>query len=201
VGKEVIMSTPLTDKHIVWLDIETTGLDPVDHDIIEFAGVREGPEDKLHLYIWPDRPENAAAEALEVNGFTSEEWERRGALSMGKALPQITRFLADSILAGQNVSFDEGFIKQTMKRYNNRDKIGYHKLDVATLAIVHLRPLGLKKIRLHHVCDVLGISNEGEHTAMADVKRARAVYRALLDPSDALKDMWAFRIAELQAEG
>jgi DNA polymerase III epsilon subunit-like protein len=195
------MSTPLTEKHLAWLDVETTGLDPVDNDIIEFAGVREDTGQALHLYIWPDRPENAHPQALQVNGYSIEAWEQRKAVSMGKALPQITSFLADSILAGQNVSFDEGFIKQTMKRYGNTDKIGYHKLDIVTLAIVHLRLLGLKKVRLHHVCNVLGISNEGEHTAVADVRRARAAYRALLDPSEDLKKAWAFRIAGLQDEG
>jgi len=189
------MPTPLTEKHVVWLDTETTGLDPNDHDIIEFAALREGTEEWLHLYIWPDRPENAHPQALEVNGYSIEEWERRGAISMEEALPQITRFLRNCILAGQNVSFDEAFVRATMKRYGNKDRIGYHKLDIVTLAIVHLRPLGLKAVRLHNVCKVLGISNEGEHTAKADVRRARAVYRALLDPSDDLREAWRFRMA------
>jgi DNA polymerase-3 subunit epsilon len=188
------MSTPITERHIVWLDIETTGLDANDHDIIEFAALRDDTEKSLHFHIWPERMENATPEALEMTGYSLDAWEKHGAIPMAEALPQITAFLEDAILAGQNVSFDENFLKTTAKRYEFSHRMGYHKLDIVTLAIIHLRPLGLPSVSLHHVCNVLGISNEGEHSAMADVQRARAVYRTLVDPSDDLKQVWSFRI-------
>jgi len=194
------MSLPVCDRPICWIDVETTGLDPQDHDIIEFAGIREDTGRTLHMKIWPERPENAHPQALEVTGYSIDAWEEAGAVSMADAIPQIATFLHDTILGGQNVSFDENFIKAAIKTYEVETRIGYHKLDTVTLALVHLRPLGIRSVSLHTVCQVLGISNRGEHTAMADVRRARAVYRSLLDPSPPMLEFWRRRIADLNAQ-
>jgi DNA polymerase-3 subunit epsilon len=179
---------------MVWLDTETTGLNPDKNDIIEFAGLREDTLETLHLKVYPERPENAHPRALEVNGYTREKWDEAGAIEMASAIPQIAKFLEGAILAGQNVSFDENFIKATMRRHDVETRIGYHKLDVATLALIRLRPLGAKSVSLGYVCDVLGISNEGAHTALADVHRARLAYYTLLDPPGGEADIWRERI-------
>jgi DNA polymerase III epsilon subunit-like protein len=194
------MPTPICDKPLTWIDTETTGLSADKNDIIEFYGVNEGTGAELHLYIHPERPENAHPKALEVNGYTEEAWKANGAIQMTEALPQISAFLVDVILAGQNVSFDERFIKATMGRHGDETRIGYHKLDTVSLSIATLRPLGIRSVSLHNVCKVLGVTNEGEHTAKADVRRTRAVYRALLSPSRRMLDYWQVRIAELNAE-
>lgn len=191
------MHRPVCERPLVWIDTETTGLDPQNNDIIEFAGLRETDGKTLQFKVFPERPENAHPRALEVNGYTREAWEEAGAIEMTEAIGQIVEFLKNAVLCGQNVSFDENFIKATMKRHGVDERIGYHKLDTATLALVHLRPLGAWSVSLGYICDVLGISNEGAHTAMADVKRARAVYRALINPTEAQLSFWKKRIEDM----
>jgi DNA polymerase III epsilon subunit-like protein len=44
----------------------------------------------------------------------------------------------------------------------------------------------IRSVSLGKVCDHLGISNAGEHTAMADVERAIAVYERLVGWRDFL---------------
>lgn len=187
------------DRPIVWLDTETTGLDPLENDIIEFAAVRDDTGESLEMKIWPDRPENANPRALEINGYSVEAWEEAGAVTMEEAAPKIAAFLHNVILGGQNVSFDEDFIKAALKTHKVETRIGYHKLDTVTLALVHIRPLGIRSVSLHTICNVLGISNEGEHTAMADVLRTQAVYQALRNPSKKDIDAWTRRISGINA--
>lgn len=195
------MPSPLSDRPLIWIDTETTGLDPTQHDIIEFAGIRDDTDETLHLKIWPERPENAHPKALAVNGYTPEAWEAAGAVKMKDAIGKIGAFLQDSVLGGQNVGFDEGFLREAFRTHKVPNRIGYHKLDTVTMALVHLRPLGIPSVSLHTICEVLGISNDGEHTALADVRRTRAVYRALINPSEKALAYWKERIEAMRAKG
>lgn len=194
------MGIPVCDRQVVWVDLETTGLDPNCHEITQFGGINDFTGEQLELYVWPDHLERASEKALEITGFSEEAWRKAGAISGAEAIQKIVDFLGCSILAGQNVSFDEAFIKATMLRYQVKKRIGYHKLDVATLALIHLRPLGIRSVSLNTICDVLGISNEGEHTALVDAKRARDVYRTLVNPNHRMLDYWSQRISDMNAK-
>jgi len=194
------MAKSLSERSLVWIDTETTGLSPMKNDVIEFAALRDDTEETLVLKINPDRPENAHPKALAVNGYTPEKWAEAGAIPMAEALPKIVAFLGDGILAGQNVMFDVTFLKVTCERYNQEARFGYHLLDTVTLALTHLRPLGIKSVSLGVVCEVLGVTNENAHTALADVQRARAVYQLLSNPTDAQKAEWKAKIEALNAK-
>jgi len=190
----------LQERPLVWIDVETTGLDETEHEIIEFAALNEETGEVLEFKIWPEHLETATEEALEVNGFSVDEWEKSRALTMSEALPRIVNFLQGAILAGQNVSFDERFIKAAIKTSGKPYKISHHKLDVATLALVHLGPLGARSVSLNSICEYLGIPNEGAHRAMADVDRVRAAYLKLRNPYNDDKEVWVKRIEAFNAE-
>ena len=83
------------------------------------------------------------------------------------------------------------FIKATIDRELGKGKswLGYHRIDTVTLAYEHLAPCGLEKLSLDTVCTFLGITNEGAHTAMADVERCQAAYDTLRCAGP-LKRLW-----------
>lgn len=168
-------------RPLIWLDIETTGLNPEQHEIIEFAAHRTTDGVECRIKIKPEHPETAHPQALEVTGYTDEKWA--DAIPLKEALERIAAFAkgcdARPMSAGQNVNFDLGFLKAAFKAHGIKYPFHYHSVDTMTLAHEHLRLLGQKSISLDAVCDTLGISNEGAHTALADVRRTKAVYHKL----------------------
>lgn len=168
----------------LWIDTETTGLDPVKGEIIEIAIVTESvsPDgggtiiESWATKIAPERIEDADPKALQVNGYTPEAWA--GAPTFAEVAPEIARRLASgSIVCGHNVGFDGGFIVAAFSRLGSEVRIPYHRLDTVTLAYAAWNGTGtgpglsLDKLRRH-----LGISLNGAHSALKDALDARAVY-------------------------
>lgn len=103
-------------RPLVFMDTETTGLDPGEHEMIEFAAVFEGDiwlvdlrngygfrsrptTATLELKILPEHPETASPKALEITGYTPEKWAAEGAIPMSEALPRIIEFVERATLA------------------------------------------------------------------------------------------------------
>jgi len=172
----------LKDRPLVFVDVETTGLDPHKHEILEVAAVLAYPDgDTPSFYeakIKPERIEDAHPKALEVNGYTEEAWASARPLSM--VLPELVAFMEGAVIGGQNTRFDVGFINASIKRLSMDLRIDYHLVDVATLAYEHLVPLGLGSLSLFNICKFIGIPPEPRvHQALNGAERARDVYYAL----------------------
>ena len=101
----------------IFLDTETTGLDPNQgHRIIEIAAVeminRQLSNNQFHVYINPEREIDEAAQ--EVHGLTLD-------FLLDKALFQdiaqdFIDFIADSELIIHNAPFDLGFLNMELGR-------------------------------------------------------------------------------------
>jgi len=184
----------LKDKAITFLDIETTGLDPIQQEIIEVGFVRHNPDGTVLEWeskFKPQRMETAEPKALEINGYSEEAWKDAPLFNEHARL--VADALSNCLIVGHNVSFDIGFILEAMKRTGVRHRISYHKIDTVTLAYEHLAPCGLHSLSLANVCNFLGISNDGAHTAMDDAKRCQEVYFKLLRATPEQRMEWAAR--------
>lgn len=133
--------TPIGERPLVFLDVETTGLDPEENEIIEIALIAELPGDFKDLpkevvptgdkslkYVaawrtihWsskvkPQRLETAHPKALEVNGYADhpEEWD--DAPTFEELIPLLVYFLHDCLVIGHNVGFDIRFLEEAFKR-------------------------------------------------------------------------------------
>lgn len=167
----------LPDLPRVFLDTETTGLDPDKHELIEFAAIKHHPSDDtvevLEFKIRPENIKTASPVALEVNGYTEEGWS--DAISISDALPQIKDFIYGCIVIGHNVSFDLGFIRASFKRHGLGRSL-VRSADTLHMAREYLWNKGLPNFKLESVCDYYGVSNAGAHTALADVIRCKEVF-------------------------
>lgn len=169
----------LRDRPRVYLDLETTGLNPANHEIIEIGFVRDDGF-SWHIKIHPEHPETAEPKALEVNGYTPEEWETQGATCLILALRQLRVFLEDCVIVGHNVAFDVAFLEEAFRKASDKPWHAYYAIDTTTLAYEHLVPLGLKSVSLKHVCEFLGLSPEpDQHRALAGAETCRKVYQKL----------------------
>lgn len=169
----------------LYLDTETTGLDPNCHEIIEIAivieEVPENPNDLGKIIqtwerkIRPIHIRAAHPKALEVNGYTPQEWE--GTLPFADYADEIAGLLASTgTLVGHNPTFDTNFLKSAFAREGLGVRIPYHQIDTVSLAYVAWNwsgtgpGLSLDKIRDH-----LGMSKVGAHSALKDALDCRHV--------------------------
>jgi DNA polymerase III epsilon subunit-like protein len=187
---------PLDKRAQAFIDIETTGLDENDHEIIEVACARrfrvseEWREDVLVTKLKPLHLERAQDQAMGLNGYTEEGW--KDAPHPAKAIVTIRDFLKGAVIIGQNVQFDMRFVRATLTREHGSDALEglpYHLVDTATLTYEHLP--WIQSMSLHYVCEALGISNEGEHGALIDARRCMAVYDKLIRATEEDRQRWA----------
>lgn len=164
---------------LAFLDIETTGLSPLHHDILEIAVVRtDGPP--FVSKVKPPRVKTTAtAAALEVNGYTDAEWS--DAPTWGTVAPEVSKALNDCAIVGHNVGFDLGFLEPRLRSLEvpltTRPRI---IIDTMALAFVFLVPRGLTRLRLADVCEFLEIEPEDRtHRALAGAMSCKRVFEKL----------------------
>lgn len=154
-------------RKLIFLDTETTGLDPLKHEIIDIAMIIV-TEDERTIYntkIKPSRILDANLKALEINGYTTDKWE--AAPDMAECIHDIQKHLQDGYIIGYNPQFDVGFLEAAFKEYKlNVPRM--RSIDLMALSFYFLSPLGLKSLSLDSVRKFLGISTHNAHTALKD---------------------------------
>ena len=148
---------------LIYLDTETTGLDPHQHQVWEIAwAVEDGPVNVMQVH---HSLAGADVVALRINKYV-DRWEQAADDSLEAAL---RRDLRGSTLVCSNPSFDEAFLRARW-----RETPWHHrKIDIATYAMPALgldRPAGLAQI-----AERLGV-RAPDHTAAGDVLALRACY-------------------------
>jgi len=183
---------------VLYFDCETTGLSPVNNDIIQLAGLIEFKGvvvDEFNFKIQPFSYENISEKALEVSGTTIEVLKTY--LEPRKAYQQIINKFSEYINkfdkedkftpVGFNIGFDLEFLNQFFIK--NGDKYfgswcNWRKVD--PLAVLYYLDyakklnLDLPNFKLETVCQKLGIEIQA-HDAMSDIKATRELSLKLID--------------------
>lgn len=187
----------------VYFDLETGGLDPTRHPVIQFAGIAvEGwePVGELELKIHFD-PTKAEPEALGLNSFDADTWAAE-AVRSSEAVAKIGKFLREHArvdvpkkppkigtwracqLAGYNAAtFDRPFLGELFRRHD--------AFCVGTLAVLDVYQLVQwwatttddrpENLRLETVAPFLGIEHGEAHDALGDVRATIAVAKLLME--------------------
>ena len=182
---------------IAAIDIETTGLDPLYHDIIEIAILpldgAFGPLVDIPPFvarIRARRPQNASTKAMEINGLDLNEGDEYHEF-LARLLAWLEEYHIEKIDAlGQNVDFDRAFITAQIPELGRL--IGHRYLrDSQRLAcayndIVRLKTgkLAFENLGLSDLRKAFGIEGAREHRALDDARDAARVYKALLEMMD-----------------
>ena len=185
---------------IAAIDIETTGLDPLFHDIIEIAilpldGEFEplGDIPPFVARIRARRPQNASAKAMEVNELDLDDGDEYHEF-LARLLAWLEEYRIEKIqMLGQNADFDRSFIEANIpelgRMLGHRDIRDSQRLACAYNDLVRMKTgkpafewLGLTDLR-----KALGIEGSQEHRALDDALDAARVYKALLEKIDLAK--------------
>ena len=170
---------------LLFVDTETTGLDPLKHELIEVAAIRTSPDGRNVLSIYkaklrPTHAGDADPQALKINGYTPEEWTPEKCETPLNVVNQLTTLALDTMLVGHNVSFDERFLLPLFQNYNFKPPWSYHKIDTVALAYpLYLADPRLTKLSLGPLCEYFGMPAP-KHNALADVTACREVFLELM---------------------
>lgn len=163
--------------HYVAFDLETTGIDPQTHEIIELAAVRVRTgqiADEFHSLVSPRKEPGPHIE--RITGISAAQL--RGQPRIGETLPGFLAFIDDLPLIAHNAQFDVGFLKAAGV---GRMPTVYDSLELARIALPRLR-----NHKLETLLNAFAVTPDERHRAGADT-------RALVEVIDALVDTLAAR--------
>lgn len=172
-------------RPIVFLDLETGGLKPDEHPIIEVAFLvtdakAEHDIDTYQSLVAPHPGSFIDPQAAAVNGYNEPEWRDAPPLR-SVLLEMIDRLPRSFTFAGHNPSFDRRFLEVAF----NREALpapGWHRdmIDTAGIARRTLKRTGrVHDVRLATLCSYYDLPLEGAHRALVDISNTREVYRRL----------------------
>jgi len=172
------------DKNLVFVDVETTGLSPDIHEVIEIACLVASGRDfkELNCYeakIKPQHLERAQAEALRINGYSPEKWKE--VVSGEEAFLKVANIAPNGVLAGWNVSFDWEFLEHNFDRLKIIPKFDYHKIDLPSMVYPELFKMGnITSLSLRAVAPLFEIKLGSIHSAMEDVRATYEIFKKVL---------------------
>jgi DNA polymerase III subunit alpha, Gram-positive type len=174
-------------KRLAFVDLETTGVNPFKHEIIEIGCLIAKQNDagqwvvteEFEFKVKPEHIETAEVEALRINRYDESEW--MFAHTQEEALKTLSQKCDGCVMVGQNVSFDYGFLASKFGKYGITDPFFYAKLDTISLAYMRFRKdAEMTSFTLRELCERLGIKNEKTHTALADIRATFEVFKKLM---------------------
>ncbi|MGF1687805.1 oligoribonuclease [Photobacterium japonica] len=163
----------ISDKNLIWIDLEMTGLDPETHQIIEIATIVTDPELNILaegpvLAIHQPEAELAKMDDWCTNTHTNSglvERVRQSQVDEAEAVRQTIAFLAQwvpkgaSPICGNSIGQDRRFLYKHMPELEQY--FHYRYLDVSTL----------KELTRRWKPEVLeGLHKKGSHLALDDIR-------------------------------
>jgi DNA polymerase-3 subunit epsilon len=160
-----LITRPLSQATLVFVDVETTGLHPEKGDrVCEIALIRQEPgqsEQEFVSFVDPER--TISPDAFAVNKITPEMLA--GAPKFPKLYDRVAMVLSGAVLVAHNAPFDLGFLRSEYARCGQ----AFPDLPV-------LDTLALARRRFHFVSNSLSAV-----ARQLDVKQPRRKHRALAD--------------------
>jgi DNA polymerase-3 subunit epsilon len=172
----------------IFLDTETTGLDPAQgHRIIEVAAVevfnRRSTGNHYHRYINPDRDIDAGAQA--VHGISIERLQ--GEPRFGEIAREFLDFIAGAELVIHNAPFDIGFLNSELGMLDLGRVADVCDSVVDTLKMAKELHPGQRN-NLDALCRRYGVDNSNRtlHGALLDAELLADVYMAMTRGQESL---------------
>jgi DNA polymerase III subunit epsilon len=175
-GRMEAISTDHMPESFVVFDLETTGLDPSRHEIIEVAAVRyrkgSASHDTYQNLVKPAK--KVPKKITDITGITQEMVERDGK-QLPAVLSEFSEFVGSLRLVTFNAEFDMGFLHAAC------DRSGLPRpANPVSCALKMTRRAfpNRDSYRLDDLARDGGIASGQAHRALEDARRALIVYAA-----------------------
>ncbi|MBX5466674.1 MAG: PolC-type DNA polymerase III [Firmicutes bacterium] len=163
----------------VVVDVETTGLTPWTHEVMEIGAVRweKGRvTDRFHRLVRPRRRVSEAS--LAVTGIDPGDLAQ--ASDPESVWPEFFQFCQGAVLVAHNAPYDLGFLRRAWAAIAS-DPFPFAAIDTLTWARLCLP--GLKSYGLEPLCDHFRIALTHHHRALADAEATLLLAHKLREES------------------
>jgi DNA polymerase III alpha subunit (gram-positive type) len=173
------------------IDVETTGLVPGFHEMIDIGVVMTDVDgrilDSLFLRVQPLAPERTSEGARRVNDFDADRWRALGALSPRQAVDSLVAFHRrvagdrPTLMVAFNSWFDAAFLDHLFRTDGRswRELYHYFVLDIPSMAW----SMGYRELTGSALAERLGVPDEphvaADHTGVTGAMLNVRIYRAL----------------------
>lgn len=169
------MGQSLADTFVVF-DLETTGLSPTKHKIIEIGAVKveDGKiTDRFSSFVNPQVPI-----PYEIEQMTSINDDMvLDAPVIEKILPEFMEFSKGAVMVAHNADFDMSFIKRNCERLG----LSCEKTVLDTIALSRVLLPALNRVKLDTVAKALNVSLEHHHRAVDDAECTAEIFVKLIE--------------------
>lgn len=178
----------------VGCDVESTGLDPIKHDIIELSLYRLSDDVQRTWFLKPINFDNIEVAALRINHHKLEDLQ--GKTQYGRdtyrdpkeVIVEIENWLfedntdtANRCLIAHNTNFDKSMMESLWNKCGASDSFpfGRRYLDTMQIALMldHISGEYAEGYSLNNLSKKYGIRNEKAHSAAADTKCMVEVFK------------------------
>lgn len=171
-------------RRLIFIDLETTGLDKNKHEILEIGCLLVDGEsfeiiEEFSAKVKPKHIKTANPEALKINGYTKEKW--KNAKDVKEVLEKVASISDGAMVAGWHICFDWEFIEMYFKKLKIESSFNYHQVDVQSIAYAKLyNTPQVKSMRLRNVAGYFGFDMSDVHSAGEDIKITYKVFKKLM---------------------
>jgi DNA polymerase III alpha subunit (gram-positive type) len=172
------------DRPLLFIDLETTGLDEDIHEIIEIAALIVHQPDlqvvnSYYTKTIPEHIETADPKALKILNYSSKSWQ--DAIPLKTALTEIAALAPDCILAGWSVQTEWDFLNAATKRLGLSYFYTHRLLEVSALAFVKFRhDPNVNFLNLPTISNKLDVYLD-QHKPDSDIRATFEIFKKLIE--------------------
>lgn len=157
----------------VVLDFETTGLSPVENNIIQIGAIRYVNFELVEEYNTLVNPKEPISSTItKITGITNKDVANAPAIE--QVLPSLLEFINTNVIVAHNASFDMKFLLENIERLNLTSK-KYRVIDTLSLARKCIDETPNHK--LPTLKAFLNLDHLESHDALADCKVTGELYK------------------------
>ena len=162
-------------QKFVVFDLETTGLDPTRHEIIEIGAIRVNRDSDVHdTFESLVRPIKRIPKRItQINGISQDMVDHEGE-PLETVLRDFAEFIKDLPLVSFNADFDMAFLRNSARQHN----IVIRNRVSCALKMARRAWPGRNSYRLRDLAKDGGLSDGDTHRALGDCRRTVIVYTA-----------------------
>ncbi len=189
-GSQMPGGLTTSDEYVVF-DLETTGLSPVDCEIIEIGAVKVKNKEIVDEFLTFVKPRcgHIPERITELTGI--EDAMVADAPALDDIFDSFMEWIGDLPLVAHNADFDVSFVKMAASRRGR--ELPNHKVDTLYMSRIMLKQL--KRHKLNQVADALGVVLENHHRAVDD---ARACAGILIKLFEKLEEKGVTRLSDME---
>lgn len=173
----------MTERQLIVVDLETTGLDPQRHTVLEVAAVNVDTGESLYFapYVTREQLMDADPDALRINRYFERGVYQDALKCHNSNLPryrELWNMLRGNTLGGANPRFDAAMLV----RAANMTEVWHYRLaDVSAYVAGATGLHGAAIEGLQGCCERLGVVNDQPHSALGDAEATAKCFRLAME--------------------